>query len=295
MSKRIPRMGVWGLILAGIGFGAYFTFGFWYFGTLNRGEEVDGSEGIWDYLPVFLIMALICSVAAWIILLGKGKDQSGWQPHIRNVGLVLGTLLIAGLAVFSYVGIGREGQSLDADLLMRVYRDLLLVGLLPAAAVLVLIQGKRKPVREPINSPKQASHHHPGSPLPNPDPSAVHPPRSSAPESIKLRSGTTTSIFELLLEELLFVEAADNYCKIYFFREQETQMEMLRIKMKEVETAIGDQAFIFRCHRSFLVNGKQIQEIMGNSQAYKLRIKNHEGLIPVSRSFDVSQIRPFIT
>ena len=55
--------------------------------------------------------------------------------------------------------------------------------------------------------------------------------------------------------------------------------------LKEFEEQLSSFPYVFKVHRSYLVNLQAIESIMGNAQGYALRLKNYsEGTIPVSRS-----------
>ena len=95
---------------------------------------------------------------------------------------------------------------------------------------------------------------------------------------------------EITVATLLFIEAADNYAKFHFAAEGKVKTEMLRMTMKEVEKALENHAHFYRCHRSFVVNGQHITEVQGSSQSHKLKLTGVDGLIPVSRSFNIQQL-----
>jgi DNA-binding LytR/AlgR family response regulator len=61
--------------------------------------------------------------------------------------------------------------------------------------------------------------------------------------------------------------------------------------MKEAEEALQNAPHFYRCHRSFLVNGGMVEEVLGNSQAYRLKLMYLEESVPVSRSFDIEPLR----
>lgn len=55
--------------------------------------------------------------------------------------------------------------------------------------------------------------------------------------------------------------------------------------LKEFEEQLKAFSFVFKVHRSYIVNLQAIESISGNAQGYVLCIKHFsEGSIPVSRS-----------
>jgi DNA-binding LytR/AlgR family response regulator len=93
----------------------------------------------------------------------------------------------------------------------------------------------------------------------------------------------TSETLNLNLPDLLFVEADDNYSTVYWQDQNNgVQKKLLRINLKNMESQI-DNTFTLRCHRSYIVNVHAISSITGNTNGYKLRIKDTDHFIPVSR------------
>ncbi len=91
--------------------------------------------------------------------------------------------------------------------------------------------------------------------------------------------------FELKPEELLYIESADNYSNIVFYRNNKVNKQLLRGSLKRIESQITFP-FIVRCHRSYIVNLKQINHIKGNAQGYRIDFKFElNNTIPVSRNY----------
>jgi hypothetical protein len=100
--------------------------------------------------------------------------------------------------------------------------------------------------------------------------------------AVTLQSETSETL-QLLLRELLFVEANDNYSTVYWSGDGSVQKKLLRINLKNVETQVNNQ-YALRCHRSFLVNVAAIERVSGNANGYRLHIRNTDFAIPVSRN-----------
>ena len=54
--------------------------------------------------------------------------------------------------------------------------------------------------------------------------------------------------------------------------------------MATAEEAVKEYKFIYKCHRSYLVNINYIERFEGNSLGYKLFFENVNFPIPVSRN-----------
>jgi DNA-binding LytR/AlgR family response regulator len=92
----------------------------------------------------------------------------------------------------------------------------------------------------------------------------------------------TSETLKLNLPDLLFIQADDNYATVYWIEKNQFQKKLLRANLKNLETQL-DNAFTIRCHRSFIVNIHAISSVTGNTNGYKLRIKDSDHFIPVAR------------
>lgn len=99
---------------------------------------------------------------------------------------------------------------------------------------------------------------------------------------------------ELLIQEedFLFAISADNYCEIYFLKENLLKKELLRLSFTQLVLQI-ETDYIKRCHRSYMVNLRKVSSVKGNAQGYKLRIENTDFDVPVSRNY-ISSIIPVL-
>ena len=121
-------------------------------------------------------------------------------------------------------------------------------------------------------------------------------------------TGNTNESVTLEISDLLYLEAVGNYVKIVSKREKSepdlisereqsrptvkvTQLRdggvrshMLRATMKQMEDALQNYPMIVRCHRAFMVNLGQVEQISSNSRAMQLMMRYSHDAIPVSRS-----------
>ena len=93
----------------------------------------------------------------------------------------------------------------------------------------------------------------------------------------------TNETFSLNLTDLVYILADNNYSEIYWNENGNISKKLLRVTLKNTETQLTNQ-FIVRCHRSYLINVKAIESISGNTNGYKLQMKNTDVEIPVSRA-----------
>ena len=96
--------------------------------------------------------------------------------------------------------------------------------------------------------------------------------------------GTTNEHVILEISKLLYIEAVGNYVKVCQLQGNEVHTNMLRATMKQMEDSLQAYPMIVRCHRAFMVNLGQVEQISSNSRAMQLVMHHSHDAIPVSRS-----------
>ena len=121
-------------------------------------------------------------------------------------------------------------------------------------------------------------------------------PSTSAPQlpqTITL-TGTTSDTVKVHIPDLLYIEAVGNYVKIYQLSEGQVCADMLRATSKQMEDDLRAYPMIVRCHRAFLVNLQQVEQIVSRAGSMQLIIKHCQESLPVSRS-NMAQVKEAIT
>ena len=106
-------------------------------------------------------------------------------------------------------------------------------------------------------------------------------------------AGTTSESVSLQISHLLYLEAVGNYVKVYHLHEGQVQTDMLRATSKQMEEDLKAYPVIVRCHRAFLVNLGQVEQIISRAGSMQLLIKHCQESIPVSRS-NMAQVKQAI-
>ena len=96
--------------------------------------------------------------------------------------------------------------------------------------------------------------------------------------------GNTNEHVTLEISDLLYIEAVGNYVKVTQVDNSEVKTNMLRATMKQMEDSLQAYPMIVRCHRAFMVNLGQVEQISSNSRAMQLVMRHSHDAIPVSRS-----------
>jgi hypothetical protein len=89
--------------------------------------------------------------------------------------------------------------------------------------------------------------------------------------------------------QLLYIESADNYSNIVFTENGTKKKALMRSSLKRIESQLNSP-FIMRCHRTFIINLKNVKHIEGNAAGYKIHFPENDAVIPVSRTYSGSVI-----
>jgi DNA-binding LytR/AlgR family response regulator len=109
-------------------------------------------------------------------------------------------------------------------------------------------------------------------------------PLEAGPETVVLSAEGGKEKTEIRLSDLILIKSIDNYVEIYAADEGRIQSHILRSSLKRIEQDLTDRPFIFKCHRAFLVNVRNIHRVAGNTQGYRLIFQGIEFEVPVSRN-----------
>ena len=105
-----------------------------------------------------------------------------------------------------------------------------------------------------------------------------------APPQVITLTGSTSETVTLRIDDLLYIEAVGNYVKVYHLQDGEVHADMLRATSKQMEDDLQPYPMIVRCHRAFLVNLGQVDQIVSRAGSLQLAIKHCQESLPVSRS-----------
>lgn len=84
-------------------------------------------------------------------------------------------------------------------------------------------------------------------------------------------------------KNFIYAESSKNYVLVCYW-----EHSLQKVLIRSTLTALSDQILerdIIRCHRSFLVNKQNVDAVTGNAQGLKLKMKNSDTIIPVSRKY----------
>ncbi len=105
------------------------------------------------------------------------------------------------------------------------------------------------------------------------------------PEIVHLRSEYEKDDLSVDVESLLYIRSAGNYIEVFWQGKDTVHSHMVRCTMKYAEEAFHDYPFIFKCHRTYIVNIHQVRRVEGSSQGYTLYVGNEQDKVLVSRNY----------
>lgn len=101
---------------------------------------------------------------------------------------------------------------------------------------------------------------------------------------ISLKPDGKDPSLQIELDELLFLQAQQNYVQVVSLNHEKIGYHLLRASLKRLESEI-DADNLIRCHRSHIVNIAHVKNISGNAQGYQLKLHGELENIPVSRTY----------
>lgn len=91
--------------------------------------------------------------------------------------------------------------------------------------------------------------------------------------------------FSVDIDTLLFIESVKNNVHVHYLEDGAVKMASVRNSISNVNEQL-EHTRVFRCHRSYLINLNNIAKADGNSNGYKVYLKDYKkNTIPVSRSY----------
>ena len=106
-------------------------------------------------------------------------------------------------------------------------------------------------------------------------------------------TGSTSDTLSLDISNLIYIEAVGNYVKVYQLHDGKIRNDMLRATSKQIEEQLHAYPMMVRCHRAFLINLEQVEQIISQAGSTQLVMKHCHDAVPVSRS-NMAQIKTAI-
>lgn len=88
----------------------------------------------------------------------------------------------------------------------------------------------------------------------------------------------------ILADDILYLTSEDNYIEIFYVSESSIKSEILRNTLKNIEEQLPENSDLHRCHRSYMVNFRQITKLHRKNRKLLLTLKGGVE-IPVSDKY----------
>jgi hypothetical protein len=198
------------------------------------------------------------------------------QIRIRNIiPYILGLLFLIGLGNAFYFHAVHPSNTLLQDVLGFQFYTVA-IGFIPVVFVLLLQNYSH--LQEHIRKAESINRGLDGGQKQGPD--ASHPE-----QPLTLTSDNEKETIRVPSSRLLFVKSAGNYVEVFTDENGTVRKHLLRNTIKAVSDRLADDSMILRCHRAYLVNVLNIGNVTGDSQGFRVTIRNTEHQVPVSRGY----------
>lgn len=99
--------------------------------------------------------------------------------------------------------------------------------------------------------------------------------------------------FSVKVENLLYIESADNYVNIFYIDKNKTTRFTLRNSIKRLESMLKSVEVI-RCHRSYMVNFEKVKILRKDKEELILELEGPSNIeIPVSKTYAQNVMETF--
>lgn len=242
-----------------------FLFAFQPFGLNTLGDELLEVCLIYGAITSLVIIIFNIVIASFF---PKFFDEQNWNTG-REIAWTIVNILAIGLANAIYTSyLSGNPISWKYILLFEFYT--FMVSVLPITFIIIYQESnyrrKYSELSQDINR-KLSSH-------------------ENAESVIKIDSNNQNEEIILNISELLFIKSADNYIEVFYLKDNVVMNSMLRNTLKSIEDIFAGNENIIRCHKSYLVNLRYVNNVSGNAQGYKLHLRFTDIPIPVSRKLN---------
>jgi len=108
-----------------------------------------------------------------------------------------------------------------------------------------------------------------------------------------LKDENEKTTLTLNVDNLLFIQSADNYIEVNYLKNEEVVNTLLRNTLKNIESVFANSP-VLRCHRSFIINTKKVELARTTSSGYQICLNRvPEVTIPVSKSY-ISELKKYL-
>jgi hypothetical protein len=96
------------------------------------------------------------------------------------------------------------------------------------------------------------------------------------------------------IDNLVYITSQGNYASFFLKNNGDLKEKILRVTLTKIASELKEYSYIIRCHKSYIVNINEINDISGNARGYLLKSDFIPFDIPVSRSFSRQSLQKLI-
>lgn len=238
-------------------------------------DELNNAEvqiNIFKFLSFGLVTFTISFAVILLLprLLPKLINEDNWTTSKEIISIIFLLLLISLGNSFLFVFWGYSKPDLNLFFIASI--DTLKIGFFPV--VIGILIGQNRRLKRNLKSAEELNSKIADNPI-------------EKDENFKYLfcDENNKNKIEILAQDLYFIKSAGNYVEIFAKSKELVKPVLLRCSLKSIEKQLSNSDIIIKCHRTYLVNILLICSVEGNSQGYKLKLKDCEFEIPVSRSY----------
>ncbi|MCG8412358.1 MAG: LytTR family transcriptional regulator [Bacteroidales bacterium] len=238
--------------------GLFLAIFFFIFCLLYRPFEFDHNTHL-NFTLSILIYGLIGGLSYWLfIVFVKRTARSffcNWNLQ-KELLIIFVSLLVISIVVFSmgYV-LNVKRPPVRISGILDIIRMITLIAGIPFAVIIIVNINKRD--KTTIDS--KCKH-----------------------TVVRIQSALKESV-DIVIENLIYIISDGNYVDFYLLETNKVVKKTIRNSLNNIEQQLSSYSFCVRTHRAFIVNINYVVSKTGNVSGYKLKMKDIDTAIPVSR------------
>jgi DNA-binding LytR/AlgR family response regulator len=122
---------------------------------------------------------------------------------------------------------------------------------------------------------------------------AISPDEILWESEVTIKAGNPKNDFRVNPKTIIYLCSNDNYVTVVSAKGETVSKTHLRGTLKAAESELGKNKSFIRCHKCYIVNSEYVDNLTGNLQNLKIRLKIPGLELPVSRSNAPEIVRKF--
>ena len=234
-------------------------------------------------IPLFLLGYLFITLLVMLVnyFVFFSLFPNFFNPETWTVGkmLLMTSLEILVIAILNWIYTGYFAQYISADIsLSKFFISTVSIGIF---TLIIVVLASEHYLNH--RNCKMAEH------LAN----QIDTKQDETENNLHFISENQNENFDISSNQLLCIKAEGNYCNVFYVENEQVTNKLIRTSLKKLEKIFDDIPDIKRCHKSFIVNMKNVNKVTGNARNYVFHIDHLPFSIPVSRNFPQQIIKAF--